>query len=67
VERLSDRVAIMLRGKIVECGPTAQVFARPDAAYTKTLLAAAPRLNRRDPGSNADQTGTAHASSNVAQ
>jgi ABC-type microcin C transport system duplicated ATPase subunit YejF len=67
VERLSDRVAIMLRGEIVESGPTAKVFARPDATYTKTLLAAAPRLNRHHPRGNATQSGTVRASSNVAQ
>jgi ABC-type glutathione transport system ATPase component len=47
VERLSDRVAIMVRGKIVECAPTAEVFARPAHPYTRSLLAAAPRLDRR--------------------
>jgi peptide/nickel transport system ATP-binding protein len=67
VERLSDRVAIMLRGEIVECGPTAEVFSTPHAAYTRTLLAAAPRLDRRGPRRNAGQNGTAHASSGVAQ
>lgn len=46
VERLSDRVAIMLRGQIIECAPTAEVFAQPKNAYTKTLLHAAPRLDR---------------------
>jgi ABC-type glutathione transport system ATPase component len=46
VERLSDRVAIMLRGEIVECAPTAEVFVRPKADYTRTLLNAAPRLDR---------------------
>jgi ABC-type dipeptide/oligopeptide/nickel transport system ATPase component len=50
VERLSDRVAIMLKGEIVETAPTAQVFASPAHAYTRTLLAAAPRLDRREPG-----------------
>jgi ABC-type oligopeptide transport system ATPase subunit len=47
VERLSDRVAIMFRGQIVECAPTKDVFARPKHPYTKALLAAAPRLDRR--------------------
>jgi ABC-type glutathione transport system ATPase component len=47
VERLSDRVAIMLRGRIVETAPTADVFSGPQHAYTRTLLAAAPRLDRR--------------------
>jgi ABC-type glutathione transport system ATPase component len=44
VRRLSDRVAIMLRGRIVETAPTAQVFSAPAHDYTRTLLAAAPRL-----------------------
>ena len=47
VERLSDRVAIMYRGRIVECAPTAEVFARPQHTYTRSLLGAAPRLDRR--------------------
>ncbi len=47
VERLSDRVAIMYRGRIVECAATAEVFARPNHPYTRSLLAAAPRLDRR--------------------
>jgi ABC-type glutathione transport system ATPase component len=47
VERLSDRVAIMFRGEIVETAPTARVFAAPEHPYTRTLLAAAPRLDRR--------------------
>ncbi len=47
VERLSDRVAIMHRGVIVETNRTAEVFARPAHPYTQALLAAAPRLDRR--------------------
>ncbi|HVY16419.1 MAG TPA: ABC transporter ATP-binding protein [Rhodopila sp.] len=47
VERLSDRVAIMHRGKIVETAPTRDVFAAPRHDYTRTLLASAPRLDRR--------------------
>jgi len=47
VERLSDRVAIMHRGEIVELAATAEVFARPTHPYTQSLLAAAPRLDRR--------------------
>jgi ABC-type glutathione transport system ATPase component len=49
VQRLSDRVAIMLRGQIVECAPTAEIFARPAHPYTVSLLASAPRLDRRPP------------------
>ncbi len=47
VERLSDRVAIMYLGRIVESGPAKQVFAQPTHPYTRTLLAAAPRLTGR--------------------
>jgi oligopeptide/dipeptide ABC transporter ATP-binding protein len=47
VERLSDRVAIMYLGRIVEAGPSKAVFDAPTHPYTRTLLAAAPRLGGR--------------------
>jgi len=47
VERLSDRVAIMLLGRIVETGPVKSLFADPQHTYTRTLLAAAPRLDKK--------------------
>src|SRR5262245_26096752 len=47
VERLSDRVAIMYLGRIVETAPARQVFEAPAHPYTRTLLAAAPRLTGR--------------------
>ena len=47
VERLSDRVAIMYLGRIVEQAPVAQIFAAPRHPYTRSLLAAAPRLSGR--------------------
>ena len=47
VERLSDRVAIMYLGRIVETGPAKAVFAAPTHPYTRALLAAAPRLKGR--------------------
>jgi ABC-type glutathione transport system ATPase component len=50
VERLSDRVAIMLLGRIVETGTASEVFAKPSHDYTRTLLAAAPRLTGRRAG-----------------
>jgi oligopeptide/dipeptide ABC transporter ATP-binding protein len=47
VERLSDRVAIMYLGRIVETGSAETVFAGPAHPYTRSLLAAAPRLTGR--------------------
>ncbi len=43
---LCDRIAVMNGGKIVELGPTKQIFANPQHPYTKTLLSAAPLLAR---------------------
>ena len=47
VERLSDRVAIMYLGRIVEMAPAKALFTQPTHPYTRILLAAAPRLNGR--------------------
>lgn len=43
VRHISDRVAIMYLGRVVESGPTATVFENPQHPYTAGLLAAAPR------------------------
>jgi peptide/nickel transport system ATP-binding protein len=37
-----DDVAILQQGDVVECGPVAEIFARPQHAYTRELLAAIP-------------------------
>lgn len=42
VENISDRVAVMYLGQIVELGTRAQLFGNPQHAYTKRLLAAIP-------------------------
>jgi peptide/nickel transport system ATP-binding protein len=44
VEHISDRVAIMYLGRIVEQAPTEEVFTRPNHPYTQALLAEAPRI-----------------------
>jgi ABC-type glutathione transport system ATPase component len=43
----ADRVAVMLRGEIVESGPVEDVLVRPAHAYTRRLLAAVPELDGR--------------------
>ncbi|HEY4567851.1 MAG TPA: ATP-binding cassette domain-containing protein [Kribbella sp.] len=45
VRQISQRVAVMNRGRIVELGTRDQVFGDPRDEYTKTLLAAVPRIN----------------------
>ncbi|MCL4162752.1 UNVERIFIED_CONTAM: hypothetical protein GTU68_019473, partial [Idotea baltica] len=42
VRKFADRVCVMTEGKIVEQGPVADIFDRPQHAYTKHLLAAEP-------------------------
>ena len=39
----TDVVTVMYQGKVVECGPTAEVLGRPRHDYTKSLIAAVPR------------------------
>jgi peptide/nickel transport system ATP-binding protein len=44
VEYIADRVAVMRAGRIEEQGACADILSRPGTAYTRTLLAAVPRL-----------------------
>ena len=44
VSEYCDRIAVMYEGKLVETGPTEEVFYNPQAEYTKMLLAAANQL-----------------------
>ncbi|WII35342.1 ABC transporter ATP-binding protein [Paenibacillus thiaminolyticus] len=42
VKHISDRVAVMYRGKIVELADSEELYANPQQPYTKSLLAAIP-------------------------
>ena len=52
VEYLADEVAVMYLGRIVEYGPTEEVFANPRHPYTQALLAAVPKI---DPQTKAEK------------
>jgi microcin C transport system ATP-binding protein len=43
VRHMAERVCVMTAGEIVEKGPTQEIFARPQHAYTRRLLAAEPK------------------------
>ncbi|MDQ8730101.1 oligopeptide/dipeptide ABC transporter ATP-binding protein [Bradyrhizobium sp. LHD-71] len=47
VRHISDRVAIMYLGRIVEIGPAADVFAKPAHPYSAALIKAIPSAERR--------------------
>ena len=44
VEYIADNVAVMQAGKIVEAGPSEALLSHPAQTYTRTLLAAVPRV-----------------------
>ncbi|HZC15540.1 MAG TPA: dipeptide ABC transporter ATP-binding protein, partial [Caulobacteraceae bacterium] len=50
IARLADRVAVMKDGAYVEEGEAERVFSAPRSDYTRTLLAAIPRLDSDDRG-----------------
>lgn len=43
VSNVTDRVAVMYRGELVEIGSTEQVLGKPNHPYTQSLIAAVPR------------------------
>ncbi len=49
IAETTDRVAVMYRGRVVECGETAQVLHEPAHEYTRALISAVPRPDMRLP------------------
>ena len=47
IANVTDRVAVLYHGKLVEIGTTKQVLTRPQHDYTKSLISAVPRANKR--------------------
>ena len=46
VEAVSERIAVLYFGRLVETGPAAEIFARPRHPYTALLAASAPQVGR---------------------
>jgi peptide/nickel transport system ATP-binding protein len=44
VEYIADHIAVMNRGRVEEAGIASEVLSKPASAYTRTLLAAVPRI-----------------------
>ncbi|MEM7544709.1 MAG: ABC transporter ATP-binding protein [Pseudomonadota bacterium] len=47
IANIADRVCVMYRGAVVETGPVAQILGAPAHEYTKSLIAAVPRADRK--------------------
>jgi peptide/nickel transport system ATP-binding protein len=47
IAQVSDRVTVLRGGRVVEQGPTRRVLGTPEQPYTRALMAAVPRLDRR--------------------
>lgn len=48
IRYISDRIAVMYLGRLVEFGPTEEVIGNPKHPYTQGLMAALPILNPKD-------------------
>ena len=45
VKAIADRVVVMLQGRIVDQGPTAEIFSPPYHEYTELLLSSVPEMD----------------------
>ena len=65
VQHISDRVAVMYLGKLVEIAPTESLFSHPFHPYTKALLSAAPTIDRGKNGKQIILEGEIPSSINI--
>jgi peptide/nickel transport system ATP-binding protein len=47
VSNVTDKIAVMYRGDLVEFGETAKVLSTPEHEYTRSLISAVPRSDRK--------------------
>lgn len=67
IKYISDRIAVMYLGEIVEIGLTEEIFSNPKHPYTKALLSAVPELNPADEKERIHLTGELPSPENVPQ
>jgi oligopeptide transport system ATP-binding protein len=53
IARLADRVCVLRAGAVQEVAATREIFSQPQSPYTRKLIAATPRLERRNFGGEA--------------
>ena len=58
VAQMADRVLVMKQGQAVETAPVRELFASPQHEYTKSLLAAVPRIDSVERAVAPQQSGT---------
>lgn len=58
IRYITDRVAVMYLGRLVECGSTEEVIENPRHPYTQGLMEALPILNPRDRGKKKEMMAT---------
>ncbi|EIC86362.1 ABC transporter ATP-binding protein [Serratia sp. M24T3] len=67
VRHMSDRVAVMYLGQIVELGPAEKVLTRPQHPYTKLLLDSVPQAGRSLDDGQEDRKGELPSNRNLPQ